>query len=106
MDWINRLPLRLQCYIKCKLHDIQVPTFFEIHDKEEIIQYLIDNHDLVNNFTYVSKYATWEIIQANPDKNWNYYGLSFNPNITWDIVQANPDKNWDYMFILLRLLHS
>ena len=37
MDWIKKLPLRLQCYIKCKLHGIQVPTFFDKYDKEEII---------------------------------------------------------------------
>ena len=22
--------------------------------------------------------------------------LSINPNITWEIVQANPDKQWDW----------
>ena len=39
---------------------------------------------------------TWEIIQANPDKEWNWYLLSGNPNITWDIVEANPDNPWDW----------
>ena len=28
------------------------------------------------------------------NKNWNWRGLSRNPNITWEIVQANPDKPW------------
>ena len=37
---------------------------------------------------------TWDIVQANPDKPWNWYYLSKNPSITWEIVQANPDKDW------------
>ena len=37
---------------------------------------------------------TWEIIQNNPDKNWNWKWISKNPNITWDIIQNNPDKDW------------
>jgi hypothetical protein len=39
---------------------------------------------------------TWDIIQANPDKPWDYDYVSFNPNITWDIVEANPDYPWNY----------
>ena len=39
---------------------------------------------------------TWEIVQANQDKDWSYYNLSRHPNITWDIVYANPDKPWAY----------
>ena len=44
----------------------------------------------------LSRYSnvTWDIVQANPDKPWNWWGLSLNPSITWDIVQANPDKPW------------
>jgi len=34
---------------------------------------------------------TWEIVQNNPDKPWNQWGLFENPNMTWEIVQANPD---------------
>ena len=43
--------------------------------------------------------ALWDIVKANPDKPWNYYCLSRNPNITWDIVQANPDKPWNYEWL-------
>ena len=32
---------------------------------------------------------TWEIIQNNPDKSWNWNAISQNPNITWDIIQNN-----------------
>lgn len=37
---------------------------------------------------------TWEIIQQNPDKPWNWSSISINPNITWKIIQQNPDKPW------------
>ena len=37
-----------------------------------------------------------EIVQANPNIDWDYYELSKNPNITWEIVQANPNIDWDY----------
>ena len=37
-----------------------------------------------------------EIVKANPDKPWNWCGLSANPNITMEIILANPDKRWDW----------
>ena len=48
---------------------------------------------------------TWEIIQANPQIQWNYELLSLNPNITWDIVLANPDKKWNYYKLLRNPMH-
>jgi hypothetical protein len=35
---------------------------------------------------------TWEIVKDNPDKTWNWYGLSMNPNITCEILKDNPDQ--------------
>jgi hypothetical protein len=35
-------------------------------------------------------------VQANPDKPWDWRGLSRNTNISWDIVKAHPDKPWDW----------
>lgn len=32
------------------------------------------------NFIFSNKY--WEMIETNPDKPWNWYGLSRNKNIT------------------------
>lgn len=41
---------------------------------------------------------TWfDYIKLHPDRPWDYYYISANPNITWDIVQANPDIDWDYI---------
>ena len=43
---------------------------------------------------------TWDIIiRDNPDKPWNWYEISRNPNITWDIIQNNPEKLWDFYYI-------
>ena len=39
---------------------------------------------------------TWEIVEANPDKYWTSNGLSWNPNITWSIIETNPYENWDW----------
>jgi hypothetical protein len=37
MDWFNRLPLRLQCYITCKLNGIKLLGNFDLYDRNEII---------------------------------------------------------------------
>jgi hypothetical protein len=44
---------------------------------------------------------TLNIVNNNPDLDWNYKGLSRNPNITWDIVLKNPEKNWNYRELLI-----
>ena len=35
----------------------------------------------------------WDFVLANHDKDWDWRGLSQNPNITWKIVQDNPDRD-------------
>ena len=39
---------------------------------------------------------TWKNVQENPTKPWSWYGFSANPNISWQIVQENPTKSWDW----------
>ena len=41
----------------------------------------------------------FQFILDNPDKNWNYLHLSFNPNITWEIIQNNPQIVWNYIWL-------
>jgi hypothetical protein len=50
------------------------------------------------NWYWVSRNPniTWEIISANPDKPWNWNEVSRNPNITCDMICANPDKPWNW----------
>ena len=56
------------------------------------------NLDKPWNWKYVSKNLniTWAIIKANLDKPWDWYELSRHPNITWAIIKANLDKPWDW----------
>jgi hypothetical protein len=42
---------------------------------------------------------TWDLIQNYLDKPWDYSMLSLNPNINWDIIRFNPDKPWDYYYL-------
>src|SRR5579872_1230449 len=37
-----------------------------------------------------------KFVTANPDKPWNWAGLSSNPNVDMKIVTDNPDKPWDW----------
>ena len=39
------------------------------------------------------------MIQSNPDKEWDWEYISWNPNITWEIVQDNPDRDWNWFFL-------
>ena len=60
--------------------------------RDEIIQYWIDNEwQTSRSYYFLRKHVTWDIVQANPDKWWDYEWLSANPNITWKIVQDNQE---------------
>jgi len=54
------------------------------------------NHKKPWDWYYISRHPTitWDIIQQNPGKPWNWNAISYNPTITWDIIQANPEKPW------------
>ena len=38
----------------------------------------------------------WILVKRNPNKKWDWEGLSSNPNITWEIVQKNPNLPWKW----------
>jgi hypothetical protein len=40
-----------------------------------------------------------EMIQAHPEKPWNWNRISANPNVTMEMIQAHPEKPWDWDFI-------
>ena len=65
-------------------------------------QFILDHPDKPWNWFGLSQNPniTWDIVQRNPDKKWNWDGLSGNPNITWDIVQKNADKPWSWKGLL------
>ena len=37
-----------------------------------------------------------KLLERFPDKNWDWYGLSKNPNVTMEYIEAHPDKKWDW----------
>ena len=45
------------------------------------------------NVFVLGKMKWFQFILDNPEKSWDWYELSRNPNITWEIVKANPDKD-------------
>ena len=42
---------------------------------------------------------TLDIIEKHPEKPWDWSALSANPNITWDYIQAHPDKPWNWWYM-------
>ena len=43
---------------------------------------------------------TWfDYIKLHPDRPWDYYHISANPNITWEHVEANPHITWNYSYL-------
>ena len=43
------------------------------------------------NVEYSNKF--FKLILDNPDKNWDWNYISYNPNITMKFILDNPDKN-------------
>jgi hypothetical protein len=60
----------------------------KLNDLQILLQLLSQNPNI-----------TYEIIQQNPDKGWNYNYLSRNSNITYKIIQQNPDGPWNYCYL-------
>ena len=38
----------------------------------------------------------WQFILDNPDKDWDWYYISENPNITMEFINDHPEKPWDW----------
>ena len=60
---------------------------------------ILENPDKPWNWYYISSNPniTPACINAHPDKPWNWLGISRNPNITPEFINANLDKPWDWM---------
>jgi hypothetical protein len=43
-----------------------------------------------------SKITTMTDVLANPEKPWEWSGLSCNPSISMKDVLANPEQSWDW----------
>src|SRR5438552_157711 len=69
-------------------------------DYKNIIIVCKDFYDFykLDHITYVRKFSNHllTLLKLFPDKDWDWGGISHNPNITWDVIQDNPDKEWDW----------
>jgi len=45
-------------------------------------------------------------VLLHPEAPWNWFSLSTNPNITWDIIEANPDKEALADFVIKTFRHT
>ena len=61
-------------------------------------KFILDNPDKDWNWGYISynPNITMDIIREHPDKPWNWRNISYNPNITMDIIREHPNKPWDW----------
>ena len=64
--------------------------------------YLFQNIYL--KFSEINMETNWnqyffDFIVKHIYENWQWKGLSQNPNITMDIVETNPDKPWDWFML-------
>ena len=62
---------------------------------------ILNNPDKSWNWDGISqnKNITMKNILNNPDKNWDWDCISLNPNITIKNILDNPDKYWNYNLI-------
>lgn len=37
-----------------------------------------------------------KLLEAFPNKNWEWFSLSSNPNITWEYIRQNLNKKWNW----------
>ena len=42
---------------------------------------------------------TMEFIESHPEFNWNWYEISRNSNITMEFIETHPEFNWDWYAI-------
>jgi hypothetical protein len=62
---------------------------------------LLDNFCINTGWWHISTRSeiTWDIILNNPNKPWDFNGLSQNPNITINIIKDNILKKWNWIHI-------
>jgi hypothetical protein len=54
-------------------------------------------------FMSMNRGITMDYIEAHPEKNWNYHGLSQHPNLTLKMVLDHPDEDWYYYYLSQQL---
>ena len=67
------------------------------------IQYILEHPEKNWNYYILSfnPNVTWKVIQKHPELFTSWFFISQNPNITWDIILENPEKPWNYSALSL-----
>ena len=39
-----------------------------------------------------------EFIEEHPEYNWNWVGVSRNPNLTIKFIESHPEYKWDWFY--------
>lgn len=76
-------------------------NYYEVSLNPNLTWEFIDDHrEKKWNWSFISQHkcVTLDIIKHNQDNQsykWCRYHMSKNGNITWEMIQSNPDINWD-----------
>ena len=87
-----------------KNNSINLDKILNLSEFEKVIR-LYPNHSwnwewLIQNTDYnVEEYIPFNLIEKYPYK-WDYYKLSYNPNITKEFILKYPYKNWDIDYLI------
>ena len=86
--------------------NIQKRTKYVINDtlrkwQDRWWKFIIDHPDRDWNWFNISRNPniTMQDILDNPTKPWDWFAISNNPTITMDFINDNPDKDWNWYAI-------
>ncbi len=64
-----------------------------------LVAYLNMNSFIKKEYFQAKPNLLFQIIQAHPDKPWDWDYISENPNITMEMINAHPDKPWNWGYL-------
>ena len=47
----------------------------------------------------MEKYELIKLIEKFPEKKWNWFYISSNPNVTMEYIEKHPEKDWHWDII-------
>ena len=94
--------------IRCLIKNNKITDFKALSKFKYINYYIIDDYPnkpwdwvwlIENTDIYVEKYISLNLIEKYPYK-WNYWDLSYNPNLTEKFILKYPYKNWNIEYLI------
>jgi hypothetical protein len=71
----------------------------QIYDNSDPIFKHIKNKDILFEYMHLCDDLTWDFIEKNLNKGWNWNDISYNKVITWDIINKYPNIPWNNYMI-------